>query len=815
MERYPMLTFFKKRINRPFYANVLSALSLLCVLIVDLSTLGCQLADNRISGRVQNGGSGGIQQVVPLPTEDVVFNDSVSISWNQSPELYAVNIAYLQGLAPPASCAEGTTLSNISSSPFSVAGLLPETTYSFLICTVNNAATAALTVTTLSDVSVSAVYAGASANWNGYVRNNGASIYESDGTPCDGTESISGLLDEVCIHGAEIKLATSSAFGNSCTGLTAQDSLQAFNWVCDDSMGSAQFFSSGLADGKGLKDLVSESGFESLRLTVKANNTPIASSSAATWWSNPVLPLPAASADLDTSGAIYVLNSSRTDVGHAITVDKVSVVIKDDALFTNTGTGFTAASKKYLWFEGHFANSTGTIASVGLSKFVQMRNVTIANLASATGFDIQSSTHIKINNLVVKDISSASYYGVYFNSASSIQITHANLSDSIYPLVFSNSGYVDASYIYGFNNFSHIGKNGGSAAVYARFRHIYLQLGSNGISGFFSNSAEFYDISMINLSSNCFNQSTGNATIVKALLANCGGIGLWFNNNSNRFNTVLDVTIVNAGGKSFKSYDGQDNWLLGSIFSGALIELNSEDGDTFSNVYIDGQYWPQNAANDIKFTDALLTGLSLYCINAGSPPGANSGLDRATCLSTGITDATRIDGLDINSSFVGKVGAPTAFDSITDFTEFGSEFIGWGRNAVSPIAELGDCATGETCQAWDWRLKSTDTILRNTRGDGSSQSPNFVPGATCPAPVHGNLVETNFYAELYLINATEIIDDDVGDDDGLCESNESCVYSPNFGAYQGHGDYLSQGTCLFQNGTVTGVNMYAYPQNGI
>jgi hypothetical protein len=49
---------------------------------------------------------------------------------------------------------------------------------------------------------------------------------------------------------------------------------------------------------------------------------------------------------------------------------------------------------------------------------------------------------------------------------------------------------------------------------------------------------------------------------------------------------------------------------------------------------------------------------------------------------------------------------------------------------------------------------------------------------------------------------------------GLCESGETCVYSPNFGAYQGEGDPLSQAPCVFSDGTVAGVTMYAYPTNG-
>jgi hypothetical protein len=53
--------------------------------------------------------------------------------------------------------------------------------------------------------------------------------------------------------------------------------------------------------------------------------------------------------------------------------------------------------------------------------------------------------------------------------------------------------------------------------------------------------------------------------------------------------------------------------------------------------------------------------------------------------------------------------------------------------------------------------------------------------------------------------------DGVGDDDGLCESGEACLYTPNFGAYQGHG---SLETCTFTGGTITGVTMYGYSTNG-
>jgi hypothetical protein len=62
------------------------------------------------------------------------------------------------------------------------------------------------------------------------------------------------------------------------------------------------------------------------------------------------------------------------------------------------------------------------------------------------------------------------------------------------------------------------------------------------------------------------------------------------------------------------------------------------------------------------------------------------------------------------------------------------------------------------------------------------------------------------------VSAFEILDDGVGDDDGLCESGEACVYAPNFGAYQGEGALQP---CTFPSGgTIKNVSMVGYPVNG-
>jgi hypothetical protein len=112
-------------------------------------------------------------------------------------------------------------------------------------------------------------------------------------------------------------------------------------------------------------------------------------------------------------------------------------------------------------------------------------------------------------------------------------------------------------------------------------------------------------------------------------------------------------------------------------------------------------------------------------------------------------------------------------------------------------------------------------LNRSNTPDGTSPNETFVAGETCPAAVHGDhtLTDRHSTPNTFLTNATEVLNDSIGDEDGLCESNEHCIYAPNYGAYQGHGDWRSNGTWVFEDGTggsaVTGVTMYAYPENGV
>src|SRR5690606_12783516 len=62
--------------------------------------------------------------------------------------------------------------------------------------------------------------------WNTYVANDGADGFSASGTPCTGNES--GMIN-ACIHASELIAVTVDGV-ISCAGLTASDTLGAFEW---------------------------------------------------------------------------------------------------------------------------------------------------------------------------------------------------------------------------------------------------------------------------------------------------------------------------------------------------------------------------------------------------------------------------------------------------------------------------------------------------------------------------------------------------------------------------------------------------------
>ena len=672
---------------------------------------------------------------------------------------------------------------------------------------------------------VAAVYSG-NSNWNDYVRNNGTTPFNANNTACDGTET--GALYK-CIHGGEKRKVVITGV-SSCSNLTAEDSLGAFDWICDASSGTATYYMVGLKAGKGLGDLISYPGggsFKNNYITVWNGIYIAATSTAGAWWSNTISLLPDnhlstdAVQTLSTAGSIYTLTTDYTSSGYNVDNNKIAIVAVRRTDGTTPVLGYSgraalncaqstaetaladlkcliaAGSQKFLWIEGVYDSEGGANdADYGIhlfsTVFSRIHLTTVKN-GNSDAIHIHGSDYNTITNT---KISNNNGYGALF-----IQYSNYNLVDG---LTVANTGGIYASYVdsgsgHLFRNIKTY-NNQQSPMQFSASDSIILNLVSN------NNSQEGLGI---------WGGPTNNRLTVSHVTAtnNPNNITLY----RSRYNTYSQFALANSywdGGLTVQ-WDASNN-----IFSQFAVANNGNNGISLFD-----------AANNNQFTHNLLVGSNVGA-NCAIGVNTNPGLTAGACANQGTSNATIQTSLDLSNTFVGKVGTggdyanssdtdgTAAYSLSLDWLNFDNFFRGWGKNGSAfPSSDHVDFCGAGTCRIWDWRLRSTDTAIRNKSNNGSISNTAFVAGATCPAAVHGNytLTDQQLPPHTYLVNAQEIMNDPIrnpsGNNNGLCESGEACIYSPNFGAYQGEGTLI--GPCTFQNGTVTGVTMYAYSINGV
>jgi hypothetical protein len=307
-------------------------------------------------------------------------------------------------------------------------------------------------------------------------------------------------------------------------------------------------------------------------------------------------------------------------------------------------------------------------------------------------------------------------------------------------------------------------------------------------------------------------------------------------------NTLLHVTTVDNGGLGYHEADAWSQTVVG-----LLAVNNANDGLAVtsslaapSNDLLVNLAASDNAGAGLHLESAsaavTLMGPVVLGPNSGAPclvGGGALGVSDGTCTTSGAEGSTDFGGnsassavLRVNAqsavgSFVGPlyVDEP-ANDSDTlgaasftalNWVSFASFYRGWGRDSDSPYphASHRSRCTG-TCRIRDVSLSASDTLFTNRSGDGRNDNEPFTPGATCPSAAHGNRAVTDrrSSSNTFLTSAVEDVTDGVGDDDGLCESEERCLYAPNFGAHQGDRAALEAGPCLFEDGLVSGVSLY-------
>lgn len=622
-------------------------------------------------------------------------------------------------------------------------------------------------------ITVTAMYPSNGLNWNDYInRDFSKDIFSQTDTACN-TANTGGY--RTCIHAGEIRTFDIPS-RSSCTNLTATDNLDALNWICRTSAkGGVTFYSSALKKGKYLSDLInwSTNAWQNLTITVKDGTSTLAVSNALKLWTNVIditePPIPS------TSGTIYLYGLSTITNNIIINANKISVLINPSGIKSirttgacNSISGVDLTNRSFVWFEGNidYGNSTQNAYGLSLftSKFSVIKNTRIQNAG--------------MNCIAAGNINNA----INLNGSSNNYFEDIVLGETL----------------------------GTSPAV------------GNGLLLSASDDNLFNGISISNMATDGIqiNSSRGNTIINASVMSSAAECVLIQSSSHN--NNIFNISTVNTNNFGIRYLNSNSGLFLNTVLFNHQnhgIDLISGSSITVQNLSASNN--PTGQVN-LNTTSSYFTGIiktsSTTCLYSASSGGMNG-----TCQPVSPSDFSA--PLSINSTanpFVGFSATDSknstsnlsgnssgiAFGSMTDWIRFDNIYKGIGKfnSAAFPSTlHLGVCSSGN-CTIWDLSLKASDTVLRNANISSV--------GAACPT----TMITHNYSASsvTFLRNTVELLNDGVGNDNGLCEANEDCLLTPNHGAYQGHGNLISASTASSGCADVSsqGIKLYQYETNG-
>jgi hypothetical protein len=576
-------------------------------------------------------------------------------------------------------------------------------------------------------------------------------------------------------------------------------------------------------------------------------------------------------------GRIYTLAVSRLSNGYVINHPELAVVTMPgvtlgyygggtngacnsfDGLFNTSGdrTVVCIGATEFAWVEAVIDSfpagaSARAIHGIGIfaSKFSRVHNTSVTktgNNAWTGQISINDSNAITLSQVTISTSVGGTKGILAENDCAGIGMFDITVSNS------DSDGISIKGTEFTVNRFKVISNNGAGLIVDANdgghrlLNGLAANNASTGIqvqnpTGVAANL--FYSIVSYNNGNHGF--APGALDISTQILAtNNGGAGVYLS-TSNR-GVLQSVTSVNNATLGLSMSWNTANFTSSNL----LLSNNGLKGLSANNSSVQGIFANIVATNNFSsgieladagaahiFTRTLMEGNNGAAISAL----ANSGLINLTSTDTGADGSSTYTGQSSNavlrtprsiaSSFVGKVSTTDAsnssnangtqaFASISDWFNFSNAFRTWGRSGSAfPAANNQDTCSSGTCQIWDWSLVASASVVRGNSADGDTQNTAITPGATCPSQLDGTVTLTDQATSprTFLLNAYELVDDPThnsnGNNNGLCESNEGCMYMPNFGAYQGHGDPFAAQPCTIQPGTLSNISVYSYPTNG-
>jgi hypothetical protein len=643
---------------------------------------------------------------------------------------------------------------------------------------------------------VGAYFSSAGVNWNDYVKNDQASIYTASDTAATGTET--GSYIDAVIHGGEMRAISLSAL-STCPGMGATDALGAFDWACVQIGGNVQMVSTGLKDGKYLSDLIDfgTAQWKDNSVTVTSGGSTYGQSTSSMWWNNPIFEKTTAGV-IATEGAVYIVTAATLEL-FTIAASKVALVVEPGVTISGPGSSSSAVyaiGRDFLWIEGAVDVPSDNIGIQFVNaQFGVIRGAQVEHGLS-TGISLNSSYGCLLTDINVRD----NRYGLSLASTQMIRVNNVSAFGNEEGVrVLSGSSDITLTNVASANNESYGFRiSGGSNHLFSNIKAY-----NNGVYGMWLNGCT-------------------DSVISNVLLANNESNGLQVSGAHS--NVIMNVTSVNNGNEGFRFITTENNTLANvtaanNNYTG--IRLGESNNFLLANVSItDNEGWGLilDHSSDNNFTGLLKLGINALgnCAIAGTNPG----LAHLTCLNADSSDAVLSTSVTSVDSFVAKVTSDDSanisdtngsaqFNSISDWTGFENVFRTWGRDgaAFASTTNQGYADSTETLRIWDWSLESSG----DTGDDGG---PVLLDALTPPS---GDNTLSHAWAgtstvTTFLRNAQEILDDNDGNDNLLCETGEDCQYMPNIGGYQGHGSLISAGS--FTAGAITGVTLVEYTNNG-
>lgn len=274
-------------------------------------------------------------------------------------------------------------------------------------------------------------------------------------------------------------------------------------------------------------------------------------------------------------------------------------------------------------------------------------------------------------------------------------------------------------------------------------------------------------------------------------------------------NVLSQLTVAHGDWNGIELEDANDNAFHNVLavqndWQGVSIDWGGAAGTSTGNLFSQTVTTSveEDGSGTQRFASNLILGGSCTGGTCPGSPGNTADVQETVDFSGAVVGPITADDAVNDSDVMGQA----EYATIDDWTQFENRLRAWGPAAP------GQCTEG-VCQIWDWSLSASDAVLRNRTGDGRTANAAFTDAAACPAEASGDEATTDT-GSTFLEVAVELLADGVGDEDGLCESSEVCLYTPNFGAYQGHGGDFVSHRCVFSGGAVTNVTLLGYPVNG-